>query len=99
VVGDYLVNETKGLQGNTYVHEIWGIKRIAHTTEERFEALFRTFMQEARAAGASRLQVIGRAIRNKKVFRNVEAMEELVRSLGGQVNKINEMTVEIIIPL
>ena len=99
VVGDYLVNETKGLHGNTYVHEIWGIKRIARTTEERFEALFRTFMQEARAAGASRLQVIGRAIRNWKVFRNVADMEGLVRALGGEVNIIDDMTVEITIPL
>jgi hypothetical protein len=101
VIGEYRVNGPPGRRvGDTYEREIWGIKRIVpRTSAEHFEPLFRTFMQEARQAGATTLRVVGQSIVNQKVFRNVRELETMIKALGGEVHEIDAMTVEIIIPL
>lgn len=99
VVGNYRLLGEARLQGNTFERRILGITRITPPTGERFEPLFKSFIQEAKAHGAAELRVTIEAIGNPKVYRNVGEMKGWVESLGGKINYPDGRTVEIIIPV
>lgn len=100
VVGEYRVFGDKGLEGSegkTFVRNIWGLKRPAgRTTDTRpIQQFFALLVAEARAAGATELRIVGRAIRNK----NVKRFRIFIERMGGRVRDIDTLTNEIIIPL
>jgi hypothetical protein len=97
VVGEYRITGDKGLKGQTFERNIAGIRRIQGRTTNTgpIKQLFRDFIQEARAEGATQLRITGQFIINKNVFK----MEGLVKEFGGTIRKIDSMTNEIIIPL
>ena len=98
VIGEYhVVSDVHPVTNGTFTREIWGIRRLAGKTHDikPIMSLMRTFTQEAKNLGATQLRIIGRAVVNKNIFK----MEGLVKRMGGTFRKIDDMTVEIIIPV
>jgi hypothetical protein len=97
VVGEYRITGEKELQGQTFVRNIAGIRRIKGPTTNigPIKQLFREFIQEARAKGATQLRITGQVIINP----NVRRMKLIVEEFGGTIRTIDSMTNEIIIPL
>ena len=103
VVGDYRLQGEK-IPGKTFVRRILGITRIKPvpsppSPEPLFQAPFESFIQEARASGAERLRVTIETIRVPTVIKRVDEIRGWIQSLGGQVNRLDAMTVEVIVPL
>jgi hypothetical protein len=97
IVEGYRISGEKGLRGDTFERDILGLTRLEGPTNDiRFiMKLFGKFLQEARAAGATRLRITGNFIRNQNVLR----IRRLAEALGGTATVTGSMSNEIIIPL
>ncbi len=98
-VGDFRIYGEKGLKGNTFEREIYGLKSIEKPTTDvgvgPLLKLFKSLMAEARAAGATKLRIVGKVVVNKNILK----MGPVVAKYGGTFRQVDAMTVEIEIPL
>lgn len=97
VIGGFRVIGTKELKGTTFERTITGL----YSTQGRQSdirpvmQLARSFIEEARAAGASELRIRGEFIAN----RNVLGIERMAQLFGGTNRQIDPVTTEIVIPI
>ena len=98
-MGDFRIYGEKGLKGNTFEREIYGLKSIEKPTTDvgvgPLLKLFKSLMAEARAAGATKLRIVGKVVVNKNILK----MGPVVAKYGGTFRQVDAMTVEIEIPL
>ena len=101
IVGDYELAGDKGLQGKTFVRDIWGINNIHGPAPSKtldiqpLMRLARNFMAEAKAAGATELRITGNAIRNQNVFR----LKGFAKLFGGTLERTGAREVAVVIPI
>jgi hypothetical protein len=97
VVGEYQVAGDKGRVGDTFRRDIYGLYRIGGKTNDirPIMGLVREFIAEAKAAGATRLHIVGHVVRNQNVLR----IQRLAGALGGKATVTGDMSIEIIIPV
>ena len=96
-VGDFTIVGTRQMDGTTMRREIPGMFRRGGA-QVGIRPLLRAFehlIADARAAGATRLQIGGRLIANPNVLR----IDRLVRRYGGTVQRTGATEIEIDIPL
>lgn len=97
IVGGFRVIGTKELKGTTFERTITGL----YNTQGRQSdirpvmQLARSFIEEARAAGATELRIRGEFIAN----RNVLGIERMAQLFGGTNRQIDPVTTEIVIPI
>ncbi len=97
LIGGFRVIGTKELKGTTFERIITGL----YSTQGRQSdirpvmELARSFIDEARAAGASELRIRGEFVAN----RNVLGIERMAQLFGGTNRQIDPVTTEIVIPL
>lgn len=97
LIGGFRVIGTKELKGTTFERIITGL----YSTQGRQSdirpvmELARSFIDEARAAGASELRIRGEFIAN----RNVLGIERMAQLFGGTNRQIGPVTTEIVIPI
>jgi hypothetical protein len=96
-VGEYQVSGEKGLRGNTFQRDIYGLNRPAGKTNDikPIMGLVRQFIAEAKAAGATRLRIVGHVVRNEHIMK----IQRLATSLGGTAKQKGSMSIEIDIPV
>jgi hypothetical protein len=97
VVGDFEVAGEKGLKGETFERDIYGLYAVkGKTTDVRgVNQLMRSFIDEARASGARELRIRGHVVVNKYVL----GLKASVTRLGGSVQVTGPNSIEITIPL
>ncbi len=97
IVGDFRIGGKKWMQGTTFHREIYGLFNLRgkQTDIRPLMRLFQSFVEEAKAAGATELRIHGGFIRN----RNVLKMDRFVASRGGTFRVTGSMSIEIVIPL
>ena len=93
-VGNFLMSSRSGLVGKTFVTEIENIGNVGAqaATKADFAALANAFEVEARAAGATNLEIRGVTIMNKGFLR----LEGLARELGYSVKDVGQTTITFV---
>lgn len=97
VVGDFEIAGDKGLKGRTFERNINGLFAIkGRTTDVRaVSQLMRSFIEEARAAGATELRIRGNYVVNPNVLK----VKRFVENLGGTVRTTGPDSIEFTIPV
>ncbi|MBX9585334.1 MAG: DUF4157 domain-containing protein [Gemmataceae bacterium] len=104
MVGKYRITGDKALKGRTFERNIYGIFDTTIPNRKKGETtidvrpvmnLARSLIQEAKAAGATELKIIGHAVGNE----NILEMDRFVQRLGGTFRRTGPRSVEIIIPV
>jgi hypothetical protein len=99
LVGEFRITGSKGLKGKTFEREIWGIRATEPVTTKRglgpVLKLFDDLIGEARAAGATELRVVGKAVTNKYIVK----MRRTIEARGGRFTRVDARTVEIVLPV
>ena len=100
-VGDFNIAGDKGLKGKAFERDIWGIRNVhgpapSKTLDIRpLMNLVRSFIQEAKTAGATELRITGNAIRNLNVFK----LQGLAKHFGGTLERTGAREVAVVIPV
>ncbi len=98
-VGEFRIYGEKGLEGPTFERRIFGLRSIHEPSTaigvRPLLQLFKSLVAEARAAGATRLRIVGRVVRNENIFK----MGQIAEKHGGTFERVDATTVVIEIPL
>jgi hypothetical protein len=96
-VGDFAIYGEKGLQGDTFQRDIYGLHNLKgkQTDTRPIMQLAQSFIEEAKASGAARLRIVGHVVKNPNVLR----INRLAVLMGGTSKVLGPMEVEIVIPL
>ena len=87
-LGAYSIYGNQALVGNVYIRNVFLIESSAAPSIKGFKALVKTLEQQARAAGATEIQITGLAVKNNGFFKS-----NLARLLGYRFRQVNSETV------
>lgn len=98
-VGEFRIYGEKGLEGRTFERQIFGLRSVHEPSTaigvRPLLRLFKSLLAEARAAGATRLRIVGRVVRNENILK----MGPIAEKYGGTFERVDATTVVIEIPL